>query len=100
MLKGTLYMRIIEADRDRGHVMLFSWIKPVVQRTASQVSSASAISRGGVTSMMATAQARFGPDRIVDVTDASMVKKLAVIFGETAAKSHTKNKGKVSSEHV
>lgn len=79
MINSIIYSRIIPADKDRGYVMLYSWEKPVVQRTAAQVSSLSVITPESIAANRATATKRFNAT-MVDVTDPSILKKLEKLF--------------------
>ena len=80
MKGGTLYARVIPADRDRGFNILFSWEKPVIQRTCQQMSSISAITRKSLEISLRQAQARYGVDQVVDVTEAAIKKRLEKMF--------------------
>ena len=82
MKGGTIFVRIVPADRDRGYVMLISWEKPVVQRTCIEVTSLGAISRATIDRVMAQALANHNAAKIVNVTDSGLLKKLAKMFGE------------------
>ena len=84
---GTpLYARVIPADKDRGYVLLLSWEKPVVQRTAIQLSTMGSPTRAELNGLLAAAEQRHKGVVVVDVTELSIQKKLAKLFGETAEK--------------
>jgi hypothetical protein len=82
MKGGTLYARVIPADRDRGFNILFSWEKPVIQRTCQQMSSISAITRKSLEISLSQALERYGVDQVIDVTDAGIKKRLEKMFQE------------------
>ena len=96
MKGGILYSRVIPADKDRGYVLLMSWEKPVVQRTCYVMSSMSAPSRASLDSMIEDAARRGGADKVVDVTESGIVKKLAKLFGEVPEKIAKVNVPKIS----
>lgn len=79
---GTLFSRVIPADKDRGFVLLLSWEKPVVQRTCYSMSSMSAPSRAGLDALIAAAVARTNASKVIDVTAPAIVNRLARMFGE------------------
>ena len=83
MKNGTIYSRIIPADKNRGYVFLLSWEKPVVQRTAVQVSSPSVPSRKSLDRLVAEAEQTFKAN-VVDTTAPGMMKKLEKLFGEAS----------------
>ncbi|MGD9663138.1 MAG: hypothetical protein AB7U63_17920 [Porticoccaceae bacterium] len=85
MKNETIYSRIIPADMNRGYVFLVSREKPVVQRTAAQVSSLSVPSRKSLNRLIAEAEATFKAT-VVDTTAPAVMKKLLKIFGEEPTK--------------
>ena len=86
MKGGTLFSRVIPADKDRGYVLLLSWEKPVVQRTCVQMSTMGDPTRASLNNLLDLAERRHGPSTIVDVTEAGIAKKLAKMFGEVVEK--------------
>jgi len=82
MKGGTLFYRVIPADRDRGYILLTAWSKPVVRISCYTNSSMSAPSRVSLNAILADLQARSGAETLIDTTEAGIVKKLAKLFGE------------------
>ena len=85
---STMYIRIVPADRDRGYVLLVSWVKPVVQKTATQISSLSGLSRDSLDAAIARATSSYKPANVVDVTPPGIHAQLRKLFGETL-QAHT-----------
>ena len=81
MKNGTIYSRIIPADKNRGYVFLLSWEKPVVQRTAVQVSSLSVPGRKSLERLLSLGDQSIKAN-VVDTTAPGMMKKLEKLFGE------------------
>lgn len=82
MKGGTLFYRIIPADRDRGYVLLTAWSKPVVRISSYTNSSMSSPSRASLNLMLTSIKATSGAETLVDTTEPGIVKKLAKLFGE------------------
>ena len=82
MKGGTLFYRVIPADKDRGYALLTSWDKPVVQRTCYTMSSMTNPSRAAMDASLAETKRRGGAEHLVDTTELSIQKKLAKLFGE------------------
>lgn len=86
MKGGTLFYRVIPADRDRGYVVLTAWAKPIVQASCYSNSSMTVPSRASLNRILEDIQSRSGADKLVDATDAGVIKKLAKLFGEDTPK--------------
>lgn len=82
MKGGTLFYRVIPADRDRGYVLLTAWSKPVVRVSCYTNSSLSYPTRESLNTLLASIKATSGAESLVDITDPGIVKKLAKLFGE------------------
>lgn len=82
MKGGTLFYRVIPADRDRGYVLLTAWSKPVVRVSCYTNSSLTYPTRASLNAMLSSVQSTSGAETLVDVTDPGIVKKLAKLFGE------------------
>ena len=80
---STMYIRIVPADRDRGYVLLVSWVKPVVQKTATQISSLSDLSRDSLDAAIARATSSYKPGNVVDVTPPGIHAQLRKLFNES-----------------
>ena len=88
---STMYIRIVPADRDRGYVLLVSWVKPVVQKTATQISSLSDLTRDSLDASIARAVASYKPGNVMDVTPPGIHTQLRKLFGETHQSGITPN---------
>jgi len=86
MKGGTMYARIVPADRDRGYVMMVSWSKPVVQRTCQQQRTMSAITRKSIDDALEQFRIDYGVMEVQDLTDPGLKRKLAKLFGEEVPK--------------
>lgn len=82
MKGGTLFYRVIPADRDRGYVLLTGWSKPLNRASSYTNSSLTAPSRVSLNALLAGIKATSGAETLVDTTDPGIVKKLAKLFGE------------------
>ena len=82
MAGSTLYTRIVSADKDRGYVMLLSWDKPVVQRTAFQMSTMGTADQKNRDRIINTALAFYKVSNVVECTEPAMLKRLAKQFPE------------------
>jgi hypothetical protein len=80
-----MYIRIVPADRDRGYMLLVSWVKPVIQKTATQISTLSVLSRDSLTAAIDAATLSYKPREVVDVTPAGIHAQLRKLFGEPKA---------------
>ena len=89
MKGGTLFYRVIPADRDRGYILLTGWLKPVVYASCYTNSSMSAPSRISLNAMLADIKSRSSAENLVDTTDAGVVKRLVKLFGEDTPKVQT-----------
>jgi len=82
MNNGTLYVRIIDQDRKRGHAMVVSFERPVVQRTAIQTTTMAGISREYINKNIERFKQQYSADNVIDDTDHGMVRRLCKMFGE------------------
>jgi hypothetical protein len=82
MKGGTLFYRVIPADRDRGYVLLTGWAKPLNRASSYTNSSLTAPSRASLNALLASIKATSGADTLVDATEPGIVKRLAKLFGE------------------
>jgi hypothetical protein len=82
MKGGTLFYRIIPADRDRGYILLTAWSKPVVRISCYTNSSLSYPTRASLNALLASIKATSGAESLSDTTETGIVKKLAKLFGE------------------
>jgi len=82
MISGTLYVRIVPQDKDRGYMMLVGYDPKVVQSTAMQYFTLSAISRDVINSTLQRIRTSYSAAEIKDVTPPALKKKFAKMFGE------------------
>ena len=82
---STMYIRIVPADRDRGYMLLVSWVKPVIQKTATQITSLSVLSRDSLTAAIDAATKSYKPAQVIDVTPAGIHAQLRKLFNEPKA---------------
>jgi hypothetical protein len=82
MKSGTLYVRIVPQDRDRGYMMLVGYDPRVVQSTAMQYYTLNLISRAVINATLERIRASYSASEIRDVTPTGLRKKLAKQFGE------------------
>jgi hypothetical protein len=80
MKGGIVYYRIIPADRDRGFVMLASWIKPVVLRTSSYSHTISVVTQANIDRALEKVRYNLNAESYVDQTDPGIAKRLAKII--------------------
>ena len=83
MIAGTLYVRVVPQDKDRGYMLLAGFDSAVIQRTAAQYTTLSDPTRATLDAAIARMQKIYSASAVKDVTAASVVKKLAKLFGET-----------------
>ena len=79
---STLYIRIVPADRDRGYVLLVSWVKPVVQKTATQITTMGTPTRASLTAVIDAVTKSYTPREVIDVTPPGIHAQLRKLFGE------------------
>jgi len=82
MISGTLFVRIVPQDRDRGYMMLVGYDPKVVQSTAMQYYTLNAITRATVDQTLERIKTSYSAAEIRDVTPTALKKKLAKMFGE------------------
>lgn len=79
---STMYIRIVPADRDRGYMLLVSWVKPVIQKTATQITTLSVLTRASLDAAIDNATKSYKPAQVVDVTPPGIYTQLRKLFGE------------------
>lgn len=82
MLASTLFVRVVPADKDRGFLLLAGYEPNIVQRTALTYMTLSAPTRDSLNTAIERMRANNNAATVKDVTDASVAKKLAKLFGE------------------
>jgi hypothetical protein len=83
MIAGTLYVRVVAQDKDRGYMLLAGFDPAVIQRTAAQYTTLSDPTRATLDAAIARMQKLYSASEVKDVTASAVVKKLAKLFGET-----------------
>lgn len=83
-MNSPLYYRIVPADKDRGFVMLLSWDKPVVQRTSFQMSTLGVANEANIARVLKEVTSFYKVSGVVDLTDTSMLKRLAKLYAPKA----------------
>ena len=84
MKGGKLFARVVPQERDRGYMLLVSWEKPIVQRTAAQLITLGGITRASLDDAIAKAKLVHGAGEVEDVTPPGVKGTLRRLFGETA----------------
>jgi hypothetical protein len=82
MLASTLYVRVVPADKDRGYLLLAGYEPNIVQRTALTYMTLTAPTRESLNAAIERMRANNSAAVVKDVTDSSVAKKLAKLFGE------------------
>ena len=77
-----MYIRIVPADRDRGYVLLVSWVKPVIQKTATQITTMGTPTRASLTAVIDAVTKSYKPREVIDVTPSGIHAQLRKLFGE------------------
>lgn len=81
-MKTTVFIRVVPQDRDRGYMLLVGYDPGLVQRTAVQITTLSAVTRASLDKVIETVRRDYNASEIRDTTDASITKKLKKLFGE------------------
>lgn len=84
MLKSPLYVRVVTQDRDRGFMLLVGYDSKIVQSTAIQICTLTAITRESLNSVLERVSKDYSASEIRDVTALGIKKRLAKLFGEDA----------------
>lgn len=79
-MNSPLYYRIVTADKNRGFVMLLSWDKPVVQRTAFQMSTLGTADAKNIQRVLDEVTRFYKVSGIEDQTEETMKKRLAKLY--------------------
>jgi len=85
MLASTLFVRVVPQDKDRGYCLLAGYDASVVQRTAIQTMTLSAVTRASLNAAIERMKVANSAAEVRDVTAPAIQKKLAKLFGETAS---------------
>lgn len=83
MIAGTLYVRVVPQDKDRGYMLLAGFEPSVVQRTAAQYTTLSDPTRATLNAAIARMQKLYSASEVKDVTASNVAKQLVKLFGET-----------------
>ena len=87
MLANTLFVRVVNQDKDRGYMLLAGYDSGVVQRTCLSYTTLNAVTRAGLNTAIARMKSNHNAAEVRDCTAPSIQKKLAKMFGETAAQA-------------
>lgn len=87
MKGGKLFARVVPQERDRGYMLLVSWEKPVVQRTAAQLITLGGITRASLDAALEQAKAVHGAGEVEDVTPGGVQGSLKRLFGEVVVRA-------------
>jgi hypothetical protein len=79
---STMYIRIVPQDRQRGYMLLVSWVKPVIQKTAVQITTLSVLTRTSLDAAIDSVTKSYKPGAVVDVTPIGIHSQLRKLFGE------------------
>lgn len=85
MLASTLFVRVVPQDKERGFMLLAGYDADVVQRTALQYTTLSEPTRQSLNAAVERMRVSNNAASVKDVTAPAVQKKLAKLFGETAA---------------
>jgi hypothetical protein len=83
MLASTLYVRVVPQDKDRGYMLLAGYDSGVVQRTALQYTTLTAVTRDSLNAAIERLRRDNSAKEVKDCTAPAIQKKLAKLFGET-----------------
>ena len=87
MLANTLFVRVVNQDKDRGYMLLAGYDSGVVQRTCLSYTTLSAVTRAGLDAAIARMKANHSAAEVCDCTAPAIQKKLAKMFGEIPAQA-------------
>lgn len=87
MIAGTLFVRVVAQDKDRGYMLLAGFDASVVQRTAAQYTTLSSPTRQSLNDAIERMAKNYKTVDVRDVTAANIQKKLAKLFGEIQDKA-------------
>ena len=81
-MKTAVFVRVVSQDRDRGYMLLVGYDPSLVQRTAVQITTLSAVTRESLNKVIETVRKDYNASEIKDITDTGIKKKLMKLFGE------------------
>jgi hypothetical protein len=91
MLGGKVYVRVVTQDRDRGFMLLVGFDKGLVQRTASQVTTLSCVTRASLTKMIDAVKTNYNASAVENITAPAITKRLQKLFGESEEKTNVES---------
>src|SRR4249919_3656682 len=83
MFASTLYVSVVNQDKDRGFMLLAGYDSTVVQRTALQYTTLTAVTRDSLNAAIERLRKDNSAKDVKDCTAPAIQKKLAKLFGET-----------------
>lgn len=87
MIKSTLFVRVVPADRDRGYILLVGYSPDLVQSSAIQYTTLTDITRATINNAISRIQAAYNGSEIKDITAPALKRKLQKLFGEPVDKA-------------
>jgi hypothetical protein len=85
MLASILYVRVVPQDKDRGFMLLAGYDSSVVQRTAVQYTTLSAMTRESLNAAIERLRIANSAKEVKDCTAPAIQKRLVKLFGEVPA---------------
>ena len=82
MNMSQIYIRVVEADKDRGYVLLVGFDNKLVQSTCATYTTLGAISRQVLDAAIERMKAQYNAGVVKDVTAPALMRKLQKAFGE------------------
>jgi hypothetical protein len=82
MISSTLFIRVVPQDRQRGYMLLVGYDAKIVQSTAIQYITLTAVTRASLNAMIEKAKISYNASDIRDVTAPGIQKQLKKLFGE------------------
>ena len=89
MISSQIYVRIVEADRQRGYSILVGYDPKVVQRTAIQQVSLSVLTKANLEAAFERIKQAYHTSDLRDVTDSSIKKRLDKLFAASELAQET-----------
>src|SRR3954470_23681772 len=86
MLASTLYVRVVPQDKGRGYMLLAGYDSSVVQRTALQYTTLTAVTRDSLNAAIERLRKDNSAKDVKDCTAPAIQKQLAKLFGEVPEK--------------
>jgi len=82
MLANTLFVRVVNQDKDRGYMLLAGYDSGVVQRTCLSYTTLNVVTRESLNKAIQRMKENHSAAEVKDCTAPNIQKKLAKMFGE------------------